>query len=220
MRPRPRYRSRPYSTRRLEAYTDGVFAIAATLLVLDLSVDSIGKVQGANDALWAALGTLYQPFISFVISFLVLCLLWSIHTQQFEFVVRTDGRLVALNSFRLLGVVLIPFTTSLNADYNDDLAGKMLLPANFELVLIVSAIQWYYASGPSGLVEGLGPDAIRATRIYGVISIVIGLAAVAISPWFGSWSFLLFIANPFLQRLFVLPELPEQQVSTADDDGP
>jgi uncharacterized membrane protein len=220
MRPRPRYRSRPYSTRRLEAYTDGVFAIAATLLVLDLSVDSLGKVTPGNGALWVALGKLEQPLISFVISFLLLCLLWSIHTQQFEFVVRTDGRLVMLNSLRLLGVVLIPFTTSLNADYNADLAGKLLLPANFTAVLIVSCIQWYYATGPSGLVEGLEPDAIRATRIYGLISIAIGLVSVAISPWFGSWSFLLFIANPVLQHLFVLPELPEQNPDAADDDGP
>lgn len=117
---------RTLSPRRLEAFSDGVFAIAATLLVLDLSVENLGAIT-SNDQLWRALGSISESLLSFVISFLLLCMLWMVHARQFEHVVRVDNTVLWLNCLRLLGVVLIPFTTSLNADFSGLLLGRLVL---------------------------------------------------------------------------------------------
>src|SRR4051812_15150011 len=118
--------AKPVSTRRMEAFTDGVFSIAATLLVLDLSIDRFPTHIATDAQLWAALGGQGFNVLSLFISFLLLGLLWRIHVWQFEYVVKVDSLAVFLNTLRLLGVVLIPFTTSLISNYNDFLAGRVL----------------------------------------------------------------------------------------------
>ncbi|MFZ8324120.1 TMEM175 family protein, partial [Staphylococcus aureus] len=85
-----RHPSVTVSARRTEAYTDGVFAIAATLLVLDLTSKSLGEVNSDAD-LAGALRDMLHPVFSFVISFLVLCIMWMTHVRQFEWIVRIDN---------------------------------------------------------------------------------------------------------------------------------
>src|SRR5688500_16924802 len=112
------------ATARLEAFTDGVFAIAATLLVLDLTTHPLGDVD-TDAQLWAALGAMVPLLATFALSFLLLCLLWMFHVQQFEHIARVDAMMVWLNNGRLLFIVLVPFATSLTTDYSDLLAGRL-----------------------------------------------------------------------------------------------
>ncbi|MFF1574374.1 TMEM175 family protein [Leifsonia sp. NPDC058292] len=191
----------PVSTRRMEAFTDGVFSIAATLLVLDLSVDKFPIGIHSDVALWSAIGDQGFGILSFVISFLLLGLLWRIHVWQFEFVSTVDSMGVFLNTLRLLGVVLIPFTTSLISNYNDLLAGRTLLPLNFLFVTAVSAIQWYHlTSARHSFVSGLTPAAVRSTRIGSLIAVGLALVTVALSPWLGSIAFVASFLNPVFDR--------------------
>jgi uncharacterized membrane protein len=158
----------PISTRRIEAFTDGVFSIAATLLVLDLTIEGFTRAK-TNDELWNDLLGLQQNLLSFVISFLLLCFLWSVHVRQFEYVERVDRTLTMLNTLRLLGVVLIPFTTSLNSEYSEFLVGRLALPVNFLIVVALGVAQWEYAADPRrGLVDGLSDEARRRSRANGV----------------------------------------------------
>lgn len=192
----PSKEERAISSRRLEAFTDGVFAIAATLLVLDLSVTALGKSIHTNAALWAALGSISDNAISFVISFLILGTLWSIHVWQFEYVHKVTHMLVFLNTLRLLGVVLVPFTTSLNGAYSDLIAGRLLLPLNFLFVTLLGAIQWFYAASPRlGLVSGLSADELRSTRIGSLASVFSSVVVVGLAPFFGPWAFFAFFLN-------------------------
>lgn len=78
------------STTRLEAYTDGVFAIAATLLVLNLTTHPLGEISSDAD-LWSALGAMWPLLENFLISFALLSLLWILHVRQFEHVARVDA---------------------------------------------------------------------------------------------------------------------------------
>jgi uncharacterized membrane protein len=192
----PSKEERTISSRRLEAFTDGVFAIAATLLVLDLSVDALGKSIHTDSALWAALGSMADNVISFVISFLILGTLWSIHVWQFEYVHKVTHMLVFLNTLRLLGVVLVPFTTSLNGTYSSLMAGRILLPLNFLFVTLVGAIQWFYATSPrTGLVSGLAADEVRSTRVGSLASVISSVVVVCLAPFFGPWAFFAFFLN-------------------------
>jgi uncharacterized membrane protein len=191
----------PVSTRRLEAFTDGVFSIAATLLVLDLSIDRFPVHIGTDAELWSALGGQGFNILSLIISFLLLGLLWRIHVWQFEFVVKVDALSVFLNTLRLLGVVLIPFTTSLISNYNDFLAGRTLLAVNFLFVTAVSALQWYHLTSPKfSFVSGLSPAAIRSTRIGSLIAVILAVVTLALSPWLGSLAFLISFLNPLFDR--------------------
>jgi uncharacterized membrane protein len=190
----------PISTRRIEAFTDGVFSIAATLLVLDLTIEGFTRAK-TNDELWNDLLGLQQNLLSFVISFLLLCFLWSVHVRQFEYVERVDRTLTMLNTLRLLGVVLIPFTTSLNSEYSEFLVGRLALPVNFLIVVALGVAQWEYAAGPRrGLVDGLSDEARRRYRANGFVAIALGLAVVVLAAFIGPWAFLAYLLSAVVQR--------------------
>lgn len=186
------------SPRRLEAFSDGVFAIAATLLVLDLSVDHLGSIPD-NDQLWHALGAISGSVLSFVISFLLLCTLWIVHARQFEHFRRVDDAVLWLNSLRLLGVVLIPFTTSLNADFSGLLIGRLALPLNFLWVLVFGWALWRYVSKRSrGLLDEMTDDAVRDSGRRALGALIAGSVVVVLAPFIGSWAFLAFAVSPLL----------------------
>jgi uncharacterized membrane protein len=190
----------PISTRRLEAFTDGVFAIAATLLVLDLDVSRLGAVH-TDAELWNALAGQAFNVVSLVISFLLLAALWRVHVWQFEYVAQVDPRTVFLNTLRLLGVVLIPFTTSLISNYNDLLPGRVLLPINYLFVIAVSTVQWFHlTSAKRPLVAALSREAIRSTRAGTLVALALAVLTVVLSPWLGSLAFLVQLLNPVFDR--------------------
>lgn len=189
------------STRRLEAFTDGVFAIAATLLVLDLTVNDLGRAK-TDGALWSSLLDMWPSIVSFTLSFFLLCLLWTIHIRQFEYIVRLDSTTVMLNSMRLFGVVLVPFTTSIYSSFTDLALGRVLLPVNFLWVLVFSYILWLHVSQPgNGLVRGLSADQAHRTRRDALASVVLGIVVVAFAPAIGSLAFLAFVLDPLVSRL-------------------
>ncbi|MGN6199634.1 TMEM175 family protein [Humibacter sp.] len=184
------------SSRRLEAYSDGVFAIAATLLVLNLSVDSFHLKNPSSAQVWNALGDSLPNLISFVVSFLILGVLWGIHVRQFEFVERVDQVVLTLNTFRLLGVVLVPFTTTLTDEFSNTVPGRFLLPLNFFYVVTIGLWQWWYASSPTrDLAPHLSDRYRRLSRrnalVAGIMSAVVAVASI----WIGSYAFLLFLLN-------------------------
>ncbi|WEO75754.1 TMEM175 family protein [Cryobacterium sp. SO2] len=201
------------STRRLEAYTDGVFAIAATLLVLNLSVDGIGAVR-TNAELVHQVSALAPSILNVVISFLLLGLLWLIHVRQFEFIPRVDTTIIWLNNLRLLAVVLVPFTTSLNDEFSRFLIGRTLLPVNFFLIVFFSTWQWFHASSPRRrLVQGASAEAVHNGRVNAASALAQALGVVLLATVFGSWAFLLFAVDPLvalvLRRIGVIKPTPD-----------
>ena len=98
-------------TGRVEAFSDGVFAVAITLLVLDL------RVPITSGSLVTALADEWPQFVAFLISFLVIGIVWVNHHTLFDTVQHVDRPLLFFNLALLLSVVLIPFTTSLFAEY-------------------------------------------------------------------------------------------------------
>ena len=193
----PRY----FALARVEAYTDGVFAIAATLLVLDLTTNAIGEVR-TDAQLWAALGTMWPNVMSFGISFALLSMLWMIHLQQFRDVARADSGLIWLNSARLLFIVLIPFTTTLTAEYDEFLAGRMLLPVNFFIASLLGYASWAWAAARDGhLMRDDVRGNVRARNLGGISAVVCGAVAALLSPLFGSAAFLAYVFNYPLELL-------------------
>ena len=98
------------STARLEAFSDGVFAVAATLLVLNLGLHGAGTLA-------QQLGREWPHFATYVVSFLTIGIIWMNHHTQFDRIAVADRTLTVLNLFLLMFVTLIPFPTGLLASH-------------------------------------------------------------------------------------------------------
>jgi uncharacterized membrane protein len=189
------------STTRLEAFTDGVFAIAATLLVLDLTTHAFGDISSDAD-MWAALGGMWELFLNFALSFLLLCLLWMTHVQQFEHIARIDATIIWLNNARLLFIVLVPFATSLTTEYSEWVAARLLMPVTFFLAILFSWLQWAWAVRHRATMLPDLSDADAQAYGRGALSaLVISALVVALSPLVGSVAFLLFLFDGLLTKV-------------------
>ena len=114
------------SPNRLEAFSDGVFAIAITLLVLDLHVPEPGTYQGS---LGHQLLTQWPSYAAYVISFLTIGVIWINHHAIFGRLRAVDHSILIWNLGVLLSVGVLPFTTSLMATYLKESSGEALAAA-------------------------------------------------------------------------------------------
>ncbi len=199
-----RQRTHPAATQgtsRLEAFTDGVFAIAATLLVLDLTTHAFGEIT-SDAQMWAALAGMWELFFNFALSFVLLCMMWMIHVQQFEHVARTDGVLTWLNNARLLFIVLVPFATSLTTEYSEWMAGRLLMPVTFFMAILFSWLQWMWAvRHRDTLLPDISEEDARAYGRGSLSALLISGAVVVLSPFVGSIAFVLFFLDGPLTKL-------------------
>ena len=120
---------------RVEALSDGVFAIVVTLLVLEIKVPHVEE-HGSVAALTAALLALAPKFVSWVISFLTVCVIWMNHHRLLRVVGRLDHGLFWWNANLLLWTSFIPFPTALMGDY----PGNRLAVSFYGLVMLLMAL--------------------------------------------------------------------------------
>jgi uncharacterized membrane protein len=100
---------------RMEAFSDGVFAIIITLLVLELRVPREDALHGTS--LGTALWHQWPVYVAFMISFLQVGVVWANHHAMFHYIRRTDHRLLFYNLLLLMCAALLPFTSALLAEY-------------------------------------------------------------------------------------------------------
>ena len=190
------------ATTRFEAFSDGVFAFAITLLVLDLAVPgSRGDSQGA---LAASLRGHWPAFLSFALSFLTILILWMNHHALFDWVVRPTGQLMVANGVLLLLVVLVPFTTAVLGDHLGGPAGR-LAAATYTglLVLVAVAFVWIWrivTRGRAALAPRLPDEEVRLTNRY----LAFGFAAQSGAFLLAWWSAVASVALTMVLALFWL----------------
>jgi len=105
-----------FNRQRIEAISDGVFAIALTLLILDIKVPVSETIHGEKDLLKAFVG-LAPKLLSYFLSFMTLGIYWSAHSSQFHYISKSDRHLNWINLFFLLFVSVIPFTTAFLSEF-------------------------------------------------------------------------------------------------------
>jgi uncharacterized membrane protein len=127
---------------RIVAFSDGVFAIAITLLVLQINIPANPP---AGDTLFDEILDKHRDFIAYGISFAVLGKLWLAHHRFFASVERFDPVLMGLNLLYLAWIVLVPFTSEVLGDYGDDSTSVILYAAIMTAVSITFQIQILYA---------------------------------------------------------------------------
>src|SRR5438067_8565761 len=135
-----RFALRGFEKNRMEALIDGIFAVALTLLVLDIKLPE-GVSYSTNDELWKRLVELERHFAIYAISFVVIAIYWVAHHVQFHYVRYTDRRLIWINMLFLLLISFLPFATDLVGDHED-----LILPCEIYGVtlLLLSALSFLH----------------------------------------------------------------------------
>ena len=116
------------TTDRLEVFSDGVIAIAITLLVLDIKVPDSHQGQLVHD-----LGQQWPTFAAYVLSFAVIGIMWVSHHSMFERIREIDRGLLFSNLLLLLGIAFLPFPTSLLAQYARGGGSKSLIGSTYSI---------------------------------------------------------------------------------------
>ena len=150
--------------RRIDIFSDGVFAIAITLLVLELPFDKVEQGQLAHE-----LGKQWGSFVAYGISFLGIGLAWMHHNAVFEQIVEFDRPLMLLNLLALMTVAFLPFPTSLVGEYvrePDDATTAMLAySGTWTVTSLAMASIWAYACrSPGVLMADLDPVGVQRLR--------------------------------------------------------
>lgn len=155
-------------TARIEAFSDGVFAIAATLLVLDLKVphDAAG-----GPGLLRTLAAQWPSYVAFVTSFAFIGIMWINHHRLFTLIKRSDNLLLVLNGLLLLGVTFVPFPTAVLAEYIPRDGGHVaaaVYSGTYTVLAVFFNLLWHHASDKHRLLDRKAdPSMVEAiTRGY------------------------------------------------------
>ena len=197
------------STSRLEALVDGVFAVAMTLLVLNLAVprEPAGLSAAAlSQRLLHDLIYLRVTLLTYAISFVIAGVYWVGHHNQFAVIRRTDRVLLWITILFLMGVTCIPFSTALLGTYPGQQSAVVIYGSNLIVVGLVLYLQWWYATKSHRLTDReLDPLLVRraARRILmgpAIYLLAIGLAFIGFAG--PTVSIAIYALVPFL---YILP---------------
>lgn len=157
-------------TGRIEAFSDGVFAIAITLLVLELKVPHL-EDGGAGGSLARALARQWPSYVALVTSFFTILVMWANHHRMFNFVRKVDAPFIYANGLLLLLVTVVPFPTAVLAEYFEKPGANLaaaVYAGTFVLISLAYNLLWRSAiAGRRLLRNGVTEDSIReVTRRY------------------------------------------------------
>jgi uncharacterized membrane protein len=174
------------TTGRAEAFSDGVFAVAITVLVFGLLPIGAGQDLTAGTLLHA-----WPEYLAYVVSFLTIGIMWMNHHTILAHVQRVDRPLLVLNLLLLLGVVAVPFPTALVAEHLAHSGGQAQVAAvTYGLVMIAMSFGFtglwvYVATHAPALGTALPPEALRASIpgfTGGLVAYVAGTLVALASP--------------------------------------
>lgn len=168
---------------RILALSDGVFAIALTLLILEIAVPA----ATTNAELPRKLLELWPRYLAYLLSFLVIARFWFTHQVIFRLIERSDATLVWLNLLMLMFVAFLPFPTGVLGGHEGSPAATILYAASVCLASAASAAYWWYASGRGGLlrpgVTAAQVRGLRARALMGPVFFALSLPLCAFLPY-------------------------------------
>jgi uncharacterized membrane protein len=162
---------------RLIFFSDAVFAIAITLLIIDIHVP-----ENAGSDLAGALRHLAPNFEGFVISFLVIAVYWMSHHRIFRRIRSYDAPLIWINTITLMAIVFIPFSTSLVSGYGNQALAVIFYAINLAVIGLLFLVLWLYAAYPGHLIDrATSPTIVRWTAMRLGIPPLVFLLSVPIA---------------------------------------
>ena len=134
-------------TGRVEAFSDGVFSIAITLLILELKVPKY-NLSGPETPLFKALLQQWPSYLAYFISFFTILIMWVNHHRLFTHIKRTDNTFLFMNGFLLLWVAFVPFPTALLAEHiqrRDAVTATAFYTGTYVIIGLAFNLLWHYA---------------------------------------------------------------------------
>ena len=192
---------------RLEFFSDAVFAIAITLLVLEIKVPPMHGAKNASTNLGAELLHLYPSYFGYVFSFLMIGIYWVNHHQIFKLFRRSNHIFLLLNIFFLMCIAFLPFPTAVLAEYLMDTQYRQTAITFYAFGLFLPALAWLltwlYASGNRRLVdENLAGEFIRRQTLKFSATVALYMSAVLLSLWNGTAALIFSVG---LTLLYLIP---------------
>ncbi len=207
--------SRQSNPDRVVTFTDGVFAIIITILVLDIGIPD----DLASSSIGDAIGDVGPTFVAWVISFFITAMYWVWHRDLFNRVKQVNRDVVWLNIVYLLPVCLIPFASSVLGAYHDvpvalHLYGAVLVTAT----LLRTTLYLYIMRRPELLWERPTPEHRRFGAMLSLAVIALYVVAMAVASWVPTASLLLYLAVPLAYFVLVTALRDRPSTSDAADD--
>jgi uncharacterized membrane protein len=201
-----------FSKTRVEAFSDGIFAIIITLLVLEIKVPAIEN-HNSSIELFNALAQLLSKILSWLVSFIIVCVIWVNHHLIFQQIKTVSHTLFWLNANLLLWCAFIPFPSALLGDYVTNSAAQMV----FGIVLSIMAfsfvlIRLYLIRNPILLNDNVNMDhyktAMKQSVIFGPVLYLAGAFSSLIHPYL---AFGIFFFIPLYFIFFYNSNIKKQQ---------
>jgi len=202
-------------TQRLEAFSDGVFAIAITLLIIEIGVPVVTSDEGLS----YELRHLWPEYFAYILSFVTIGIYWANHNSFFRMFVRTDHYFLMLNVFFLMAVAFLPFPTAVLGEYLDDDPERKTAVAFYILGLALPAAgwlsMWLYARWDELVDETLDPRYMRFLTLQYIGSVGTYLVALGIALW---QPYVGLAISAGLTALYLLPPRPRQYIAEVSDE--
>ncbi|MBN2168824.1 MAG: DUF1211 domain-containing protein [Actinobacteria bacterium] len=168
---------------RIASFSDAVFAVAITLLVLNIEIPDIPE-KLVNQELASDIAALWPHILALILSFVIIGFLWISHHNLFKYIEKQNGSLLWINMAILLSIVLLPFSTNVISEYGNTKIGVIIYAANYAAACLLFAAMWYFITKSPVLVSGdfnveMGKHASASFLLVGTVFLVsIGLALV------------------------------------------
>jgi uncharacterized membrane protein len=183
---------------RIEAFSDGVFAIVITIMVFEIKIPHV-PVSELNEALVGVL----PKILAFVLSFVIIGVYWVSHHNMLHFLENVDRVALWLNNLVLLTVAIIPFPTALLGEYPHVSTPIIFYGLTLASVNLSGAIFWSYTTKNKRLTKiNLNSDFAKRVKVVHSLPIFFYLFACAISFYSTDISYLIFILVPLF---FIIP---------------
>ena len=187
---------------RIEALSDGIFAIVMTLLILEFHVPNL-PLNAPNVDVAPALLTLWPKFLSYIVTFVSLGFFWVGHHIMYHAIRRADRTLLWLNIFFFMFVSLLPFSTSVLNAFPEAFIAPLFFRANLAIIGWILFFQWSYAnSQPDMLADFVSAEYRTTVRSRMLIVPVATTLTVFICFWSVGISLAIYLV---LLPLYMLP---------------
>ena len=164
-------------------FSDAVFAIAMTLLALEIRLPELPETI-SNAELLAALGSIWPRYLSFIISFLAIGTSWIAHQRLFRPVCRYDRRLMLLNIVFLLCISFLPFPTAVIGEYGETSVATIFYAVAMVAASTMSALLWWYVNAQGRLIEQpLPPAEFHRAALQKLWSPAVFLLSIPLALW-------------------------------------
>jgi uncharacterized membrane protein len=205
-----------FGKNRIEALTDGIFAIALTLLVLGVEVPTVPEASISAAQL---LIDLFPDFFHYILAFIVLAVIWVFHHQQFHHILHIDRKVLWLNILGLMFITMVPFSSSYADTYYTEQVSGIFFSTNLLIIGLLIWLQWEHATKDHRLVSPhLDSSEIRFEKQKNLIIPTLGVLAITLSLFGVLWAAGIFYTLPLI--LFLVQRWHDRQIIPAAGTRP